>query len=100
MCNISRNLECVELILLGSLGIPRIPWLEKLGLQKQSVKEYAFYDTSLGNCIEHAFHALALDERRASFQPTIWEKSRTNTTVSSTCIGTFNLSDSANNIGP
>jgi len=46
------------------------------------MKEYAFYDTSLGNCIEHAFHALALDERRSSFSPTIWEKLRGNKTVS------------------
>ncbi|MCJ1409057.1 hypothetical protein MMC19_003134 [Ptychographa xylographoides] len=65
----------------GSLGIPRIPWLEAVGLQRRSVKEYNFYDTSLGNCIENAFQALALDERRASFQPTVWEKARHNKTV-------------------
>jgi len=47
---------------LGSLGIPRIPWLEKLHLQTRSTKEYLFYDTSLNEKIENAFQALALDE--------------------------------------
>lgn len=43
--------------------------------------EYAFYDTSLANCIENAFQALALDEKRQAFQPTVWEKLRGNETV-------------------
>ena len=46
----------------GSLGIPRIPWLERLRLQTRSTKEYLFYDTSLNDRIENAFQALALDE--------------------------------------
>ena len=45
---------------LGSLGIPRVEWLEKLRLQTKSTKEYLFYDTSLNNHIENAFQALAL----------------------------------------
>lgn len=68
--------------MLGSLGIPRIGVLEKLGLQQQSRKEFLFYDTSISNCIENAFQALALDENRASFSPAVWEKPRGNTTVS------------------
>lgn len=51
----------------GSLGIPRIPWLERLHLQTRSMKEYLFYDTNLNNRIQNAFQALALDEHRASF---------------------------------
>ena len=66
----------------GSLGIPRIGWLDKLGLQSRSIKEYMFFDTSLGNSVENAFQALALDEERAAFSPSIWEKPRGNTTVS------------------
>ena len=42
----------------------------------QVSKEYQFYDTSLNECIENAFHALALDEQRAPFAPALWEKSR------------------------
>ena len=49
------------------------------------MKEYTFYDTSLSDCIENAFQALALDEQRAPFQPAIWEKKSRNRTVS--CLG-------------
>ncbi|MCJ1420658.1 hypothetical protein MMC32_007017 [Xylographa parallela] len=65
----------------GSLGIPRVPWLEGLGLQSRAMKEYRFFDTSLSNCIENAFQALALDERRAAFVPAVWEKSSSNKTT-------------------
>jgi uncharacterized protein (DUF2235 family) len=64
----------------GALGIPKVGWLTRLGLQSSTMKELSFYDTSLGNCIENAFQALALDERRFSFQPTLWEKLEGNTT--------------------
>lgn len=71
-----------NLTTLGSLGIPRIAWLERLRLQSPLMKEYMFYDTSLSNCIENAFQALALDEHRSAFSPSVWEKPRGNTTVS------------------
>ncbi|CAJ2508752.1 Uu.00g137780.m01.CDS01 [Anthostomella pinea] len=65
----------------GSLGTPKIGWLQRVGLQSNAMKELSFYDTSLSNCIEHAFQALALDERRYAFQPTLWEKLQGNRTV-------------------
>ena len=65
----------------GSLGIPKIGFLTRLMLQSQQMKELSFYDTSLGNSIEYAFQALSLDERRFSFQPTLWEKLEGNTTT-------------------
>lgn len=65
----------------GSLGVPKVGWLTRLGLQSLQMKELSFYDTALGNCIENAFQALALDERRFSFQPTLWEKLEGNTTT-------------------
>lgn len=34
--------------------------------------KYGFLDTTLNPCIQHAFHAISLDERRASFTPTLW----------------------------
>ncbi len=40
------------------------------------MKEYSFYDTSLHECVENAFQALALDEERAPFAPALWEKPR------------------------
>ncbi len=65
----------------GSLGVPKIGWLTRLGLQSSQMKEMSFFDTALGNCIEYAFQALALDERRFPFQPTLWEKFEGNTTT-------------------
>lgn len=47
----------------------------------KSTKEMLFYDTSITDCIENAFQALALDESRASFSPAVWEKPRGNTTA-------------------
>lgn len=58
----------------GSLGTPRIGWLERIGVQSSASKRMGFYDTRLSNCIENAFQALALDERRSSFSPAVWEK--------------------------
>ena len=55
----------------------------------QSTKELLFYDTSISNCTENAFQALALDESRASFSPAIWEKPRGNTTVRNLSYGGF-----------
>jgi uncharacterized protein (DUF2235 family) len=53
----------------GSLGLPLnlLQWYNK--------KKYTFYDTKLSHIIEHAYHALAVDERRKTFVPTLWEKS-------------------------
>lgn len=65
----------------GALGAPRIGWLTRVGLQPMQSREMTFYDTKLSNCIEYAFQALALDERRASFSPAVWEKPRDNRTI-------------------
>ncbi|EGX96797.1 peptidoglycan binding domain containing protein [Cordyceps militaris CM01] len=50
----------------GSLGIPRIGWLDKLG--------FRWHDTDLSDRIEHAFQALALDENRSPYSPAVWER--------------------------
>jgi uncharacterized protein (DUF2235 family) len=52
----------------GSVGIPSD--LAKLDVFFK--KYYGFFDTDLGLHIEHAFHAIALDERRRNFVPTLW----------------------------
>jgi hypothetical protein len=69
----------------GSLGVPKVGLLTRLGIQSEAMKELRFYDTSLSNCIEYAFQALALDERRFAFQPTLWEKFPDNRTVLRQC---------------
>ena len=51
----------------GALGIPGA------GHVFTDVKNlYQFHDTDLGPRVENAFHALALDETRKDFEPTLW----------------------------
>lgn len=51
----------------GSLGIPL------RGLRWLTRKNYQFHDTELSGVVQHAYHALAIDERRAPFEPTLWQ---------------------------
>jgi uncharacterized protein (DUF2235 family) len=51
----------------GSLGIPRLLPIS-IGMNAQ----YEFHDTALSRCVENARHAVAIDERRAPFAPTLW----------------------------
>src|SRR6476646_3995400 len=53
----------------GALGIPDD--LALLGLL-DNPERYRFHDTTLSPKVSHARHALAIDERRASFAPTQW----------------------------
>ncbi len=53
----------------GALGIPNN--LAILNLL-DNIKRYAFHDTELGCNVIHARHAVAIDEKRASFSPTLW----------------------------
>ena len=60
----------------GSLGIPL------RGLRSLTRKKYLFHDTELSGTVEFAFHALAIDEQREPFQPTLWaEKPKPNQTM-------------------
>ena len=52
----------------GSVGIPADFAL----LDPFFRKYYGFFDATLGLHVDHAFHALALDERRKHFVPTLW----------------------------
>lgn len=52
----------------GSLGIP-LPWFNWWN------KKYLFHDVKLGSQIQYAYHALAIDEQRRSFAPTLWDPS-------------------------
>lgn len=51
----------------GALGIPTstidLPLLEE---------DYAFHDTTPSRIVRHAYHALAIDEHRDEFVPTLW----------------------------
>ncbi len=51
----------------GSLGLP-FNFKKKFNLEK-----YKFHDVKLSSTIENAYHAVAIDERRKLFEPTLWE---------------------------
>jgi uncharacterized protein (DUF2235 family) len=51
----------------GALGIPG-------QLNALLARFYEFEDTDLGLKVENAFHALAIDEHRKDFVPTLWTK--------------------------
>ena len=50
----------------GSLGVP------VRGLRWLTRSKHEFHDTELSGSVAFAYHALALDERRAPFVPTLW----------------------------
>lgn len=58
----------------GALGIP-FPTIPG------SSDYYRFHDTGLSGIVEHAYQALAIDEHRKMFAPTLWTKRPDHTTV-------------------
>jgi len=50
----------------GSLGIPL------RGLRWLTRRQHQFHDTELSKAIRNGYHALAVDERRGPFEPTLW----------------------------
>lgn len=53
----------------GALGVP-LPFIPKV-----SHEDFAFLETDLRINDTHAYHALAIDEHREAFAPTLWVKS-------------------------
>ena len=59
----------------GALGIPINPVLQRIfPFLPSFIKDYSWFDTNLDRHINNAFQALALDEHRFPYSPTIWEK--------------------------
>jgi hypothetical protein len=58
----------------GALGIPfpKIPF---------SSEYYRFHDTGLSGIVDHAYQALAIDEHRRVFAPTLWTRKPEHTVV-------------------
>ncbi|MGE0667959.1 MAG: DUF2235 domain-containing protein [Sphingomonadales bacterium] len=51
----------------GSLGVPNtLPFASAFN------DKYRFHDTDLSSFVERASHAVSIDERRNTFQPTLW----------------------------
>ncbi|KAJ6190980.1 hypothetical protein N7519_001001 [Penicillium mononematosum] len=60
---------------IGALGIPEWPLVRlatKLGIALN--KQYAFHNANLSKNLDYAFQALAIDERRQAYLPTLWHK--------------------------
>jgi uncharacterized protein (DUF2235 family) len=58
----------------GSLGIPDLgPRLPKW-LTDPVNRRWAFHDTDLSKYVDGAFHAVAIDEERPPFRPTLWHQ--------------------------
>lgn len=55
----------------GALGIPDLSSL--IGLDRITREKYRFHDTMLGSHVRRAAHAVAIDERRKVFAPTLME---------------------------
>jgi uncharacterized protein (DUF2235 family) len=53
----------------GALGLP------VGGLLQFINKRWSFHDVTLSSWVDNAYQALAIDERRKPFQPSIWEQS-------------------------
>jgi uncharacterized protein (DUF2235 family) len=52
---------------IGSLGVPwPFSWVTR--------SKFKFHDTDLNENITYAYHALAIEERRGPFKPTLWTK--------------------------
>lgn len=55
----------------GSLGVP------VTGLKLAPFRAYyRFHDTSLSKIVDYAYHALALDEHREDYAPTLWTETK------------------------
>jgi uncharacterized protein (DUF2235 family) len=52
----------------GRLGIPID------GIRRPFVKFWSFHDTRLSRAVKFAYQALAIDEQRGPFEPTLWEQ--------------------------
>jgi uncharacterized protein (DUF2235 family) len=63
------NVTCIGVWdTVGALGIP-------LGIFRDvNEARHQFHDVTLSSHIAHAYHALAIDERRKPFAPTLWEQ--------------------------
>ncbi|MFH8977014.1 DUF2235 domain-containing protein [Streptomyces sp. NPDC017890] len=58
----------------GALGIPvpDTPWLQPAA--NRFNRRWAFHNTELSTWVRAAFHALAADEQRSAFRPTLWHQ--------------------------
>jgi uncharacterized protein (DUF2235 family) len=64
-----RVLGCYDTV--AALGVP-IPWANSV-LDGIPLFRHKFHDYELSKGVEHAFHALAVDDERKPFAPVLWD---------------------------
>jgi len=69
----------------GSLGIPVNPILQRIFGLPGYLKEYRWFDTRVDDRVLNAFQALAIDEARWPFSPSVWEQRENGTTKLKQC---------------
>ena len=52
----------------GALGLP------VRGLRHLAARRHEFHDVELSSIVHHAYHALAIDERRCAFRASLWKE--------------------------
>jgi len=65
----------------GALGIPINPFFQRYFRLPSFLHNYTWVDTTLDRHIKHAYQALALDEHRAPFFPSVWENPENETVI-------------------
>ena len=71
----SDDIHCIGVWdTVGALGIPdSVPGWERVsGVFTGWERLWGFHDTQLSSHVRHAYHALAIDEQRPAFRPTLW----------------------------
>lgn len=60
----------------GALGLPATGWTWLDNKNPFCANQFQFHDEGLSCIVKNAYHALAIDEHRLHFNPTLWEKKR------------------------
>lgn len=78
---IKRNKPKIKILgvfdTVGALGIP-IRKINDIAADFDLI-DYQFHDVKLANIVEYAYHAIAVDEQRVPFAPTLWKEKPANT---------------------
>jgi uncharacterized protein (DUF2235 family) len=67
----SRRVEIKMIGVWDTVGALGVPWTEAPLIGRRN---FFFHNTNLSMLIEHAYHALAIDEHRGPYKPTLWTK--------------------------
>ncbi|GAO47617.1 hypothetical protein G7K_1817-t1 [Saitoella complicata NRRL Y-17804] len=68
------NIRCVGVFdTVAALGVPSLRHVDDEDVPEAAREAQAFFDVDLGEHVDYAFQALALDEHRRDFYPAVWK---------------------------